>query len=110
MKFSESWLREWVNPKLTRTQLCEQFTMAGLEVEEVVPAAEKFFGVVIGQVAAISKHPEAERLQVCEVDIGTDKPLTIVCGASNVKLHMKVAAALENAALCHTACCVRHAN
>src|SRR5579883_435510 len=99
MKVSEMWLREWVNPELTRDQLCALLTMSGLEVEEVAPVAEHFTGVVVGKVLKIEKHPEADRLQVCEVDVGQAKPLQIVCGAKNVKVNMKVAAALDGAVL-----------
>jgi phenylalanyl-tRNA synthetase beta chain len=99
MKFSESWLREWVNPTLKREQLCEKLTMAGLEIESAIPIAEKFSGVIVAQVVAVTPHPEADRLNVCEVNIGKSKNLTIVCGASNVKANMKVAAALGNAVL-----------
>lgn len=99
MRLSELWLRDWVNPELSREDLCENLTMAGLEVEEVSPVAEKFSGVVVANVLRIEKHPEADRLQVCEVDTGGPEPLTIVCGANNVKVGMKTAAALEGAIL-----------
>lgn len=99
MKFSEQWLREWINSSLTREELCTRLTMAGLEVEEVIPAAEHFSHVVIGQVVRIEKHPEADRLQICEVDIGKPELLKIVCGAKNVKPGMKVPVALEGALL-----------
>lgn len=98
MRCSESWLREWVNPDLTRDELCTSLTMAGLEVEEITPAAKEFTHVVIGQVLKIAKHPDAERLQVCEVDTGKEK-LQIVCGAENVREGMKAPVALINAVL-----------
>ncbi len=99
MKISELWLREWVNPLLSREDLCEALTMAGLEIEEVSPVAEKFSGVVVGQVISIEKHPEADRLHVCQVATGGAEPITIVCGAQNVVAGMKTAAALEGAVL-----------
>ncbi len=99
MKFSESWLREWVNPDLTREDLSNQLAMAGLEVESITPAANAFSGVVIGQIVDVQKHPDSERLQVCKVNIGSPEALTIVCGASNARVNLKVAAALENAVL-----------
>jgi phenylalanyl-tRNA synthetase beta chain len=99
MKFSESWLREWVNPSVDRKQLSDAITMAGLEVESISHVAEKFQGVVVGEVISVAKHPEAERLNICAVNAGTDKTLTIVCGASNVKAGMKYPAALEGAVL-----------
>lgn len=99
MKCSELWLREWVNPTLNLKELANTLTMAGLEVEELAPVAAAFSGVVVGQVVKIDKHAEAERLQVCEVNVGHKDPLSIVCGATNVKVGMKVAVAMIDAAL-----------
>ncbi len=99
MKLSELWLREWINPALSREDLCEELTMAGLEVEEVLPVAEKFSGVVVAKVLQVEKHPEADRLRVCQVDAGGAQPLTIVCGAKDVKAGLVTAAALEGAVL-----------
>lgn len=99
MKCSESWLREWVNPNLSREELGHILTMGGLEVEEISPAAEEFKGIVIGQVKEVTKHPSAEKLTICKVDVGNNKLLTIVCGASNVKENLKVAVAMLNASL-----------
>lgn len=99
MKFSESWLREWVNPELTTEVLCDTLTMAGLEVEEFTPVAKGLQGVVIGQVLKVEKHPEADRLRLCEVDVAGSSPLNIVCGAPNVKTGMKVAVAMIGATL-----------
>ncbi len=99
MKFSETWLRELVNPALTRDELCTKLTHAGLEIEEHAPVAGDFSGVVVGHVMSLTKHPEADRLHICEVDVGAEKPLTIVCGAANVRVNMRVAAALEGAVL-----------
>ena len=99
MKLSESWLRTWVNPTLNSQALCETLTMAGLEIESLTPVADKFSGVVVAQVVTTNPHPDADRLKVCEVDVGAATLLTIVCGASNVKPGMKVAAALNKAVL-----------
>lgn len=99
MKLSELWLRDWVNPEISREDLCENLTMAGLEVEEILPVAEKFSGVVVAHVLRVEKHPTADRLQLCEVDTGGPETLSIVCGAKNVKPGMKTAAALEGAVL-----------
>lgn len=99
MKFSESWLREWVNPALTREELCTTLTMAGLEVEEFVPVAKDFSGIVIGQVLKAEKHPEADKLHICEVNVGTANILKIVCGAENVRAGLKVPVAMVNAIL-----------
>ncbi|HHJ13814.1 MAG TPA: phenylalanine--tRNA ligase subunit beta [Gammaproteobacteria bacterium] len=89
MKFSESWLREWVNPDLDTAALVEQLTMAGLEVDSVEPAAGDFSGVVVAEVLAVEAHPDADKLRVCKVSDGTGEPLQIVCGAPNVRAGMK---------------------
>ncbi|MFQ5470747.1 MAG: phenylalanine--tRNA ligase subunit beta [Gammaproteobacteria bacterium] len=99
MIFSEQWLREWVAPKISTDQLSEQLTMAGLEVDAVTPVAPAFTGVVVGQIISIDPHPQADKLQVCEVDVGKDKVLSIVCGASNVAEGMIVPTALVGATL-----------
>lgn len=99
MKISENWLREWVNPTLSREALSERLTMSGLEVEDVQPVADTFTGVLVGHVLAVEKHPQADRLQVCQVDVGDASPLTIVCGAANVRAGMKAAAAVDGAIL-----------
>ena len=79
MKFSENWLRTFVSPPLDSAQLAEALTMAGLEVEENEPAAAAFDKVVVGEVLAVEKHPRADRLTVCRVDVGAGEPLHIVC-------------------------------
>jgi phenylalanyl-tRNA synthetase beta chain len=100
VKFSESWLREFVNPALDNPQLAELLTMAGLEVEENDPAAPAFEGVVVGQVLEVHKHENAEKLNVCKVDAGLGgEPLQIVCGAPNVAAGVKVPCALVGANL-----------
>ncbi|MEJ2180260.1 MAG: phenylalanine--tRNA ligase subunit beta, partial [Gammaproteobacteria bacterium] len=99
MKFSEQWLREWVNPAITTQQLADQLTMAGLEVEAVEPVSAELNKVVVGSVANIDKHPDADKLKVCEVDVGDKKPVQIVCGASNVVKGGKYPVALVGATL-----------
>lgn len=99
MQISEAWLREYVNPAISTEQLVEQLTMAGLEVDSVEPAAAKFSGVVVGEVLAMHQHPDADRLRVCKVDVGEAEPLQIVCGASNVRVGLKIPAALIGAVL-----------
>jgi len=89
MKFSEAWLREWVNPGLDTQQLAEQLTMAGLEVDAVEPAAAQFSGVVVAEVLSVEAHPDADKLRVCQVAAGESEPLQIVCGAPNVHAGMK---------------------
>ncbi|QRX83208.1 phenylalanine--tRNA ligase subunit beta [Glaciimonas sp. PAMC28666] len=99
MQFSESWLRTMVDPSMTSDELSHLLTMSGLEVEEVVPVAPPFTNVVVGQVLEIAKHPNADRLNVCQVDVGTGTALTIVCGASNVRAGLKVPCAMPGAML-----------
>ncbi len=99
MQISEAWLRESVNPPIDTEQLVAQLTMAGLEVDSVEPAAAFFSGVVVGQVLALEQHPDADRLRVCQVAVGTAEPLQIVCGASNVRMGLKIPAALVGAKL-----------
>jgi phenylalanyl-tRNA synthetase beta chain len=90
MKFSEQWLREWVNPPVFTERLVEQLTLAGLEVESLTPAASRFSGVVVAEVKEVKPHPQAEHLKVCAVDCGAPKPINIVCGADNVRTGLRV--------------------
>ena len=100
MKISEQWLYEWVAPAITMKELVEQLTMAGLEVDAVIPAAADFSGVVIAAVRSVEPHPNADRLRVCKVSLGDGHPeLTIVCGAHNVRAGLKVALATIGAKL-----------
>ena len=99
MQFSENWLRTMVNPSLDSAALAHLLTMSGLEVEETETVAPLFTHVVVAQVVSLEKHPNADRLNVCQVDIGTEKLLTIVCGAPNVRAGMKVACAKAGAVL-----------
>jgi len=99
MKFNEQWLREWVNPDVSTAELAEQLTMAGLEVDAIEPVAAEFSGVVVGLVESIAPHPQADRLQICQVNVGAEAMLTIVCGASNVAVGMRVPTACIGARL-----------
>ncbi|RLK45567.1 phenylalanine--tRNA ligase subunit beta [Cupriavidus plantarum] len=100
MQFSESWLRTFANPeKISTDALSHSLTMAGLEVEEVGPVAPPFSKIVVGHVLATERHPNADRLNVCQVDAGTGETLQIVCGAPNVKPGIKVPCALVGAVL-----------
>ena len=98
MKFPESWLRSFCNPDWSTDQLAERLTMAGLEVEEVSPAAPPFTGVVVGHVLSVTRHPNADKLNVCEVDTGSGVQ-AIVCGAPNVTPGVRVPCALPGAVL-----------
>ena len=99
MKFSENWLRELVEIKADRAALAHALTMAGLEVEELTPLGENLSGVVVAEIIAAEKHPEADRLQVCKVNAGTGEPLQIVCGAPNARVGIKVPLATVGANL-----------
>lgn len=99
MKFSENWLRTYVNPALDSEALGHALTMAGLEVEALETVAPAFDKVVVAEVKSVTKHPDADRLNVCEVDVGQGAPLQIVCGASNVAAGVKVPCALVGATL-----------
>jgi len=99
MKISENWLREWVNPEISSTALVEQLTMLGLEVDEVLPAAGEFTQVLVAEIVAIDKHPDADKLNVCQVDAGTGELLQIVCGAPNARKGLKAPLAMIGAVL-----------
>lgn len=99
MQFPESWLREFCNPPIDSAALAELLTMSGMEVEEARPAAPPFTGVVVAKVLEVARHPNADRLSVCQVDAGTGATLNIVCGAPNVRAGVKVPCALVGASL-----------
>ena len=98
MKFSEQWLRQWVQPDLSSGELAHLLTMAGLEVGTVTPAAEDFSGVVVGEITAAQPHPEADKLRVCQVSTGTET-LQIVCGAANARVGLRAPLAQVGAVL-----------
>ncbi|MFP3553854.1 phenylalanine--tRNA ligase subunit beta [Paraburkholderia sp. SIMBA_049] len=99
MQFPESWLRTFVDPQLTTDELSHALTMAGLEVEDLRPAAPPTSKIVVGRVLEVVKHPDADKLNVCQVDAGTGATLNIVCGAPNVSPGIKVPVALVGAQL-----------
>ena len=106
MQFSESWLRSLCNPALSTDELCHLLTMAGLEVEERRAAGASalrpggnFSGVVVAEVLSVEKHPDADKLKLCSVNVGESSPLQIVCGAPNVAAGMKVPCARVGAKL-----------
>ena len=99
MKISENWLRTWVNPAIDSETLSDQLTMLGLEVDDLSPAAKPFTGVVVGEVLTVEQHPDADRLRVTTVNIGSGEPLQIVCGAPNVRVGMKAPVATIGAVL-----------
>jgi phenylalanyl-tRNA synthetase beta chain len=99
MKISETWLREWVDPELDLTALAHRLTMLGLEVDSVEAVAPALDSVVVGKVLEVVQHPNADRLSVCSVDVGQAQPLSIVCGAKNVRAGECYPAALIGATL-----------
>jgi phenylalanyl-tRNA synthetase beta chain len=99
MQFPESWLRQFCNPELTTEELADTLTMAGLEVEDMRPAAPLFSGVVVGLVCDVQPHPNADKLRVCQVDVGQTERLQIVCGAPNVVAGMFAPCAIVGAEL-----------
>lgn len=99
MNISTSWLREWISPDVSDEVLAEQLTMAGLEVDGVESVAPAFDNVVVGHVVSCEKHPDADKLNLCQVDVGKDDNLQIICGASNVRANLKVIVATVGAKL-----------
>ncbi len=99
MQFPESWLRQYCNPNLTTQQLADTLTMAGLEVEELEPVAPAFSGIVVGEIKDAVQHPDADRLRVCQVDVGGPELLNIVCGAPNARVGIRIPCATVGAEL-----------
>ncbi len=99
MQFSEQWLRSYANPPCSSEDLASRLTMAGLEVESITPVAPPFSGVVIGEVTRVVPHPNADKLTVCEVEVGAGEILSVVCGAPNVAQGIKAPCALVGAVL-----------
>jgi phenylalanyl-tRNA synthetase beta chain len=89
MKFSENWLRELVDIPVGRDELAHRLTMSGLEVEDVTELGSALDGVFVAEIIAAEKHPDADKLKVCRVDIGRGEPLQIVCGAPNARVGLK---------------------
>jgi phenylalanyl-tRNA synthetase beta chain len=98
MNISEQWLREWVSPKLKTEDLAHQLTMAGLEVEATNPVAGSFSGVVVAEIISTEPHPDADKLQVCQVSTGAET-VQIVCGAPNARAGLKAPLAIVGAVL-----------
>ncbi|KDN98330.1 phenylalanine--tRNA ligase subunit beta [Pseudomonas donghuensis] len=98
MKFSEKWLRGWVNPQVSRDDLVARLSMAGLEVDSVTPAAGQFSGIIVGEVLSTEQHPDADKLRVCQVSSGSET-FQVVCGAPNVRPGLKIPFAMIGAEL-----------
>ncbi|HYD75278.1 phenylalanine--tRNA ligase subunit beta [Ramlibacter sp.] len=99
MQFPESWLREFCNPPLSTKEIADVLTMGGLEVEDLHPVAPPFTGVVVGEIKEAVQHPNADRLRVCQVDVGQGALLNIVCGAPNARAGIRVPCAKVGAEL-----------
>ena len=99
MKFSESWLRSFVDPVCAGAEFTHLLTMAGLEVETEETVAPSFGQVVVARIVELEKHPDADRLNVCRVDTGSGELAQIVCGAPNAAIGVKVPCALPGAVL-----------
>ena len=98
MKFSEQWLRSWVNPPVSRDELVARLSMVGLEVDSVTPAAGEFSGIVIGEILSAEQHPDADKLRVCQVSNGSES-FQVVCGAPNARPGIKIPFAMIGAEL-----------
>jgi len=99
MRVSLQWLRELVAWDGPVTELADRLSIAGFEVEQIEDLAASAAGVVVGQVLEKTPHPNADKLNVCRVDVGAESPLQIVCGAANVQAGQKVPVALVGAHL-----------
>ena len=98
MKFSEQWLRGWVNPEVSRDDLVARLSMTGLEVDSVTPAAGEFSGVVVGEILSAEQHPDADKLRVCRVSNGSEE-FQVVCGAPNARAGIRIPFAMVGAVL-----------
>ena len=98
MKFSEQWLRRWVNVEANTQELVDKITMAGLEVDDVESVAGEFNGVVVGEIVACEQHPDADKLRVTKVSTGSEE-VQVVCGAPNARIGIKVPFATVGAVL-----------
>jgi phenylalanyl-tRNA synthetase beta chain len=98
VKISEQWLREWVSPALSTAELAHQITMAGLEVDGVEPVAGDFTSVVVGEILTVETHPDADKLRVCQVSVGSES-VQVVCGAPNARAGLKAPLAQVGAQL-----------
>ncbi|MBD9427753.1 phenylalanine--tRNA ligase subunit beta [Pseudomonas sp. PDM15] len=98
MKFSEQWLRSWVNPAVSRDELVARLSMVGLEVDAVIPVAGQFSGVVVGEILSAEQHPDADKLRVCQVSNGS-ATFQVVCGAPNARAGIKIPFAMIGAEL-----------
>ena len=99
MKFTLSWLKEHLETDATLDQIVEAMTMAGLEVEEVIDPAAELSAFTVGHVLSAEKHPDADKLKLCQVNVNQDELLQIVCGAPNARVGLKAPLAMIGAVL-----------
>ncbi len=99
MNISTTWLREWANPEVSDAILAQRLTMTGLEVDGIEPVAPPFENIIVAKVITQARHPNADKLSLCQVEVGADNPLQIICGASNIRADLKVVVALIGAKL-----------
>ena len=99
MQFSKAWLQDFFDKSIDKVDLGEVLTMSGLEVDDVQDLSKISKLIVVGEIVSIEKHPDADRLNVCQVDIGSEKSIQIVCGAPNARVGIKVPCALVGAKL-----------
>src|SRR5690554_153693 len=97
MKVTINWLKDYIDIDITPYELAEKLVRAGFEVEEIIDLSSNIQNVVVGKILSSEKHPDADRLKVCTVDIGDDKPLQIVCGAPNANVGIRIPVALVGA-------------
>ena len=90
MKFTLSWLKEYLTTDAALEEICDKLTNIGLEVEEVEDKAQALSPFFVAVIVKASPHPDADNLQICQVDIGADEHLQIICGASNARQGLKV--------------------
>jgi len=98
MRVTIDWLKEWVDGELDPQEVAEALTTAGLEVDAVLPVAGEFDSVVVAEILDCKRHPDADRLSICEVDTGGTRS-TVVCGAPNARVGLKTAFASVGASL-----------
>ncbi|MCK4339110.1 MAG: phenylalanine--tRNA ligase subunit beta, partial [Candidatus Cloacimonetes bacterium] len=90
MKISYNWLKEFVPIDLPIEEFCQKLTMYGIEVENIIHFGDEYENIVVGKIVSVKPHPKSDHLSVCLVDVGENKPLSVICGAPNVKENQNV--------------------
>ena len=99
MKVSLNWLRDYIHTDKSAEEIARDFTFGGIEVESIEYVGKGLKDIIVGEIITIEPHPNADRLRVATVTVGKIKPLTIVCGASNIAVGQKVPVAPHGARL-----------